>query len=261
MERPLLVDKPIGATPLQALELLRGARRLRATEKMSYAGRLDPMASGLLPILYGEMLQHQEDYWHLPKQYEARVLIGIETDSYDVLGLPTRAPLEMPAVERVTAVVRGLVGKTYLSVPVYSSYRVGGQPLFTLAREDRIPESILVPARRMSVSQVDVMGTDTITHEELHERVSQRVRLVTGDFRQEAIMRAWQEAIACPGEWMTVSLSIHCASGTYIRSLAHEIGRRLKASACLIGLRRVRVGPWSIEDPEVFAPSWPPQAS
>lgn len=261
MERPLLIDKPIGATPLQALELLRVARGLHSAEKMSYAGRLDPMASGLLPILHGEMLQHQEDYWHLPKQYEARVLIGIETDSYDVLGLPTRVALEMPTIERVTSVVRGLVGKTYLSVPVYSSYRVEGQPLFALAREDRMPESMLVPARRMSVSQVDVMGMDTITHEELRAHVMHRIRLVTGDFRQEATEQGWCEVLMSPGEWMTVSVSIHCASGTYIRSLAHEIGRRLKTSACLIGLRRVRVGSWSIEDPTVFAPSWPPQVS
>jgi hypothetical protein len=128
MDLPLLIDKPLGATPLKALELLRRAISIPESVKLAYAGRLDPMASGLIPVLRGEQLQHQEDYWHLSKRYESTVLIGIRTDSHDVLGMPERFPMETPNAERITAVVRGLVGKVYLPVPVFSSHRHEGKP-------------------------------------------------------------------------------------------------------------------------------------
>lgn len=256
MELPLLVDKPLGATPLQALELLRHQALIPITVKLAYAGRLDPMATGLIPVLRGEQLQHQEDYWHLTKRYTATVLIGIRTDSYDVLGIPERLDMEMPEPERVTEVVRGLVGKMYLGVPVYSSFLVQGKPLFAWAKDeaDGPPQ---VPVKRMSVSQIDLTSIGTIGAEELATLVRTRIPLVQGDFRQHETIDAWIKLLDVGGSWMTVNVDICCGSGTYVRSLAHELGRRLGGAAVLMDLRRTQVGPWRVFDPTVVRLSSP----
>jgi tRNA pseudouridine55 synthase len=260
MERPLLIDKPLGATPLGALELLRKHDSIPASVKLAYAGRLDPMASGLMLVLHGDQLQRQEEYWYLPKRYSATVLIGVRTDSYDILGMPQRVNMVAPHPERITAVVQGLVGKIYLAVPVYSSYRHEGKPLFAWAKEESDGPPV-VPVRRMSVAQIDVRATDTIDASAVREIIRARIPLVDGDFRQDETIAAWHQMLAEGGEWVTVDLDIHCGSGTYVRSLAHELGRRLGGGAVLLDLRRTQVGPWRISDPTVVHFSSPQSAS
>ena len=267
MQPPILIDKPLGMTPLKALELLRREHAIPATVKLAYAGRLDPMATGLLPVLQGEQLQRQEEYWYLPKRYEATVLVGIRTDSYDLLGIPERLEMPVPTPERITAVVRGLVGKTYLAVPMYSSYRHEGKPLFAWAKEETDGPPV-VPVRRMSVAQIDIVSMGTIDASVLRDIVRKRIPLVEGDFRQSETIDAWNRVLKTGGEWATVDLDIHCGSGTYVRSLAHELGRRLgaglpaeQAGAMLLGLRRTHVGPWRVSDPMVVPLSSPQSAS
>jgi len=254
-ERPYLVDKPVGATPLEALGLLRDVRGLPASTKLAYAGRLDPLASGLLVVLRGGLLQEQERFWHLPKEYDVTLLVGLTTDSHDLLGLPALVAPPPDAPERITGAVRALVGKQYVSVPVYSSWKHDGRPLFQWAREsDGIPPA--VPVRRMTVSQIDVHEVGTMTRDDLRSVVRSRIPLVRGDFRQDAISAAWERVLDADGQWPTIRLTIHCGSGTYVRSLAHTIGRRLGSGAVVTDLRRTRVGGWRVTDPGVLAPLW-----
>lgn len=255
MDRPYLVDKPIGATPLQALQLYRDARGFGASIKMSYAGRLDPLASGLLPILYGHMLSRQEEYWYLSKEYDTTVVLGVRSDSHDLLGLPERVRGVMPTSERITSIVRGLVGKIDLSVPIYSSHRVDGKPLFAWART--LPEGpAVVPVRRMSIHQIDVAHIEDIDLSSLQSVALHRVMRVDGDFRQDETVRAWEMCGNGADTLVSVGLHIQCGSGTYIRSLANEMGRRLGVGAIVSDLRRVRVGPWRVDDADVIRPSW-----
>lgn len=242
--QPILIDKPLGATPLQALQLLRKAQNLPTGTKLAYAGRLDPMASGLIPVLHGSLLQHQEDFWYLSKRYSATVLLGIRTDSHDLLGMPERTtPTADVEAERITAAVRGLVGKFYLSVPVFSSYRF---------RENLAG----IPVRCMAVHQLDVQGMDVLDHIALAELATTRIALVQGAFRQDDILNAWQRTLKKPGQWTTVQLDIQCGSGTYVRSLVHELGRRLMCGAMLLDLRRTQVGGWNVSDPTVVRLVW-----
>jgi tRNA pseudouridine55 synthase len=260
MDRPYLIDKPLGATPLQALQVFRNARSIPESVKLAYAGRLDPLASGLLPVLSGGQLSRQEEYWYLSKRYTVAVLLGISTDSYDLLGMPRIVNPEAPSRNRITASVRGLVGKTDLSVPIYSSHRLEGRPLFAWARASDDGPSV-VPVRRMSVSQVDITGIAETDATALLAITVGRVGLVDGDFRQDAIRDAWQ-ALLVSGQFFTViGLDIHCSSGTYVRSLANELGRRLGTGAVVVELRRTRVGPWTIDDPDVVRLAWPRRSS
>ncbi len=256
MEKPILIDKPLGATPLQALSLLRGVRGIPASEKLAYAGRLDPLATGLLAVVYGTQLAHQEDYWYLPKQYEAEIVLGIATDSYDLMGMPTYSSHSEHASERITSVIRGLVGKIDLSVPIYSSHRYQGAPLFTVARSQP-DRPVVLPVRRMTISQIDITKIFQVPAHAVVLAACERTALVQGDFRQQEISAAWQSLRFGDGDLQSVRFDVQCGSGTYIRSLAHEIGRRLSGGAVLSGLRRTRIGAWRVTDPDVTRLSWP----
>lgn len=245
---PYLVDKPLGATPLQALDMLRRVRPELGDQKLSYAGRLDPMASGLLVVAHGPWLMRQEELWGLPKQYNATVLLGLTTDSYDLLGMVSPGPiLEIPH-QRMTTAAQTMVGKMALSIPVFSSYRSGGKPMFQWARQG-VPADVSVPVRRMSVAEVQVTGIGEMSTAALSALVHERIPLVQGDFRQQEILSQWDRMLAgAELSRPTVCLQISCGSGTYIRSLAHELGRRLGSGGILTDLRRLRVGPYSLDD-------------
>ena len=252
-DAPYLVDKPLGATPLEALGMLRGLKPELADQKLAYAGRLDPMATGLLVIAHGPWLGRQEELWAMPKEYDASVILGLTTDSYDLLGLATIGrPVAVPN-ERILAAAQGMVGKLTLSVPVFSSNRVAGKPLFTLAREG-IPSDVAVPVRRMGVSEITVADVTDTTAATLTRTLYERIPLVKGDFRQVEILARWDEVLGDASQhWSVVQLHVRCGSGTYVRSLAHELGRRLACGAVLAGLRRTRVGPYTLDDPAVVA--------
>jgi tRNA pseudouridine55 synthase len=228
---PYLIDKPIGATPLEALGILRTLRPELADVKMSYAGRLDPMASGLLVALHGPLLHRQEDFWGLPKEYEATIALGIRSDSHDLLGIIECASTPLPGTDALLAAVQGLVGKQILAAPLLASSHVAGQ------------------LRRMVVSQIDVLGIDGHTLTQLRTDAERRIALVRGNFRQPEILASWQRAPDAP--LSLLRLRIACSAGTYIRSLAHELGSRLGCGGVLADLRRTRVGTWSVDDQAV----------
>ena len=239
---------------MEALQLVRSERPEIADAKLSYAGRLDPMATGLVVVLHGSLLSRQEEFWHLPKAYDVSVVLGLVTDTYDMLGLPTRviSAQGTPSAELILSTASALVGKHTLPVPLYSSHRVDGRPLFQWAREGRA--DIETPVRVMAVAEVSVHDIERITPVELHDRVRTGVHLVRGDFRQNDILAGWEETLASFGdeELTVVRLSVSCNAGTYIRSLAHVMGKRLGTGGTLLELRRVRVGRWHVDAPGVI---------
>lgn len=253
---PFLVDKPVGATPLEALGALRRQLGLAADMKLAYAGRLDPMASGLLVVLHGELLKNQEQFWHLKKVYEASIALGLGSDSYDVLGLAELNNSIVPDDPHIITAVRSLVGKTLLSVPTFSSYRYKGRPLFKWARENEPAE---VPVRRMAVSEIEVRDVEQLTLTDIAQAAIERCSSVHGDFRQEDICTRWRGLAQKDGQHSVpvVRLTLACESGTYVRSLAHELGRRLKTAGLLLELRRTVVGPFKLDAPAVVRFAWP----
>ena len=93
-----LIYKPIGQTPLEAIELLRKSDPSLADVRMAYAGRLDPMADGLLVVLVGDECKNRTKYELLDKTYNFTMLLGLSTDTYDILGRITSNQLdEIPA--------------------------------------------------------------------------------------------------------------------------------------------------------------------
>lgn len=246
MQEILNIYKPFGISPLDAMERFRNEHPEYKDVKMTYAGRLDPAAEGVLLVLAGESVHKKEILMQLDKQYEADILLGISTDSYDILGM----------VDHINGCIlegnlrhelQRFQGSNILPVPPYSSYVVNGKPMFQWAREGKLGE-FQIPKRTMTVHDVSITDMTQISADDLLDYVTKKVSRVEGDFRQEAILAKWKEVLRDSDQMFPIiKANLHVASGTYIRSLAHELGTRIGCGGILFNLVRTSVGEHQID--------------
>lgn len=204
-KRVLNVYKKVGETPLQTL------KRLNIKEKLSYVGRLDPLADGVMLVLVGEENKNREKYLNLDKKYRFEFICGFRTDTYDVLGLAEKCSGEYSEITK---------GKRKQNYPPYSSKTVKGKPLFQYAREGKKVE---LPERNIEIYESQIISERKISAEDLKKTIIDKINLVEGDFRQEEIKKRWNELLT-NGEYKVISGEISCSSGTYIRGLVNESG-------------------------------------
>lgn len=254
--------KEMGETPLECLVRFRTEHPEYAEAKMSYLGRLDPMAEGLLLVLvYPERsrrvgdMRKKEEYLGLDKTYEFEVLWGFKSDTYDILGLIEGGGV---APQKLEAKMRPLLKKIQniktQAYPAYSSRTVSGKSLFMWAREwndllgHSMIEEIDVPTRSIKIFSLEHIHTRAVTGRKILSEVERRIALVGGDFRQKAILSRWQNTlVARPNEMFLISKFVaDVSSGTYVRGLANEMGKILKSSALAWSIRRTRVGEYKI---------------
>ncbi|MGI4856256.1 MAG: tRNA pseudouridine(55) synthase TruB [Janthinobacterium lividum] len=197
----LLLDKPIGLSSHDALLRVKGMLRAK---KAGHTGTLDPLASGLLPLCFGEATKFSQDLLDADKYYEATMRLGERSDTGDAEGaiVETRAvTCDLAAVDAVIARFRGDIEQV---PPMYSAIKRDGKPLYEYARAGQTVER---DARRVTIHAL--------------ERLSDADELA-----------ATQQ----------VRVRVHCSKGTYIRTLAEDIGEALGCGAHLRALRRTRVG-------------------
>ena len=234
-----VIDKKIGETPLQALERFRSEYPEYAHEPMTYAGRLDPMASGKLLLLVGEECKNKARYLGLDKTYEVEIVFGINTDSYDILGLPKLGVIK--PINPADVSWSKYVGKFSQEYPAYSSKTVKGKQLHTLARDNELPEEM--PTKEVEIYSIKVLGKRLIGTSELLDNYVNRINLVKGDFRQNEIKKTWVELLARLDCVLSVlTIKVECSSGTYMRSLADRIGKDLGLGAFALSIKRTKIG-------------------
>ncbi|HYC34641.1 MAG TPA: hypothetical protein VEC13_02820, partial [Candidatus Paceibacterota bacterium] len=156
-EKLILANKYIGETPLEALERVREERNIPEEIPMTYAGRLDPMAEGLLLVLIGGECKNKDAYLGLQKEYEVSVLLGFETDTGDLLGRITnhRFGVDMEKLN-ITEVLKGLEGKHVQEYPAFSSKTVDGVALFALAKANALPEKF--PSKEVEIKEIELLA-------------------------------------------------------------------------------------------------------
>jgi len=195
----VLLDKPEGLSSNQALQ---AARRLFRAAKGGHAGALDPLATGLLPLCFGEATKLAHGLLGSRKAYEAECRLGVTTTTADREGevVSRRA---VPALDEaaVEAALAGFRGRIVQVPPVYSALKQGGEPLYLKARRG---ESVAAPPREVDIYRLELL-----------ERTADSVRLY-----------------------------VECGSGTYVRSLAADLGEALGCGAHLASLRRLWVEPF-----------------
>lgn len=201
------VDKPEGWTSHDVVAKLRGVFGQR---EVGHTGTLDPMATGLLVVALGKATRLARFVEAQHKTYEATVVLGVGTDTYDAWGqVVARAPLTATP-EALDRALASLVGEIDQAVPPHSAVKVGGERLYAKARRG---EAVEAPVRRVQVHSLERRGA--------------------------------------PGG--AVDLRARVSKGTYIRSLAVQIGEALGGPAHLARLRRTEVGEISVEDAKPLA--------
>jgi len=245
----LAVYKPIGITSHQVA--------IRLSEKLgtivTHTGSLDPMAEGVLVLLIGpEAKKRQSELQAVDKEYEYDLLFGFSTDSYDQLGLVTKAvpyePENFPE-EELNDLVTRLVGKKDQELPPFSSTVIRGKPLFWWAREGRLDE-VGLPVREVEIYKAALLRRSGITKGDLENLIVKNVALIDGDFRQDRIKESWQTALTDhPNDRFSVAtIRITVSSGTYVRSIASELGKALGIPSLALRIIRNRNGRFTLGD-------------
>ena len=210
----LLLDKPQGLSSNQALQRV---RHLFRAEKGGHTGSLDPLATGLLPVCFGEATKIAGGLLGARKAYETVARLGVVTDTDDADGQPLRErPVPRLTIGAIDAALQALTGSIQQRPPIYSALKRGGEPLYVKARRGEVIE---VEPRAVDVHAFDLLNA---------------ADLLDGG---EPLLR----------------LHVECGSGTYVRSLVRDLGEALGCGAHVAELRRLWVDPfreprmWTLE--------------
>lgn len=251
MEQILNLYKERGETPLARLERFRKTHPEYKNVPMSYVGRLDPMAEGVLIVLAGEENKKRNSYLNLDKAYTFDVLFGFATDTYDVLGLLTdaltRASHRSVNPTLLIEYISQMQGTHTQKYPPYSSKPLEGVPLFVKARKGELNVFDL-PEHEITVHEMVLSGMRRISETDLLTNIKEDISRVHGDFRQKNILTVWEEhlRILYGLSFDIASITIRCSSGTYVRSIANELGEKMGIPALAYSIVRTKVGPWGI---------------
>lgn len=250
MNKVLNIYKKAGETPLEAVDRLRESNPKYRDVKITYAGRLDPLAEGVLILLAGDAVYEKEKYLKMDKEYEAEILFGFETDTYDILGLPKKIKsVKDFNKDGLAKFLNNLLGKNKQSFPPYSSYKIKGKPLFEWARQGKIKE-VEIPEKEREIYEIKILRLRKIEAKNLLTQINKKIKKVKGDFRQDKILKQWEKILKnkADTEFQAAKIKIKCSSGTYIRSIAHKLGQNLKSGAVLFSLKRTKAANFEIKN-------------
>lgn len=256
MDSVVALYKKAGETPLMCLQRWQDRHPEFKHLPATYAGRLDPLAEGVLIVLYGEAVQQKTSYLSQEKEYEVEVLFGFSSDTGDVLGIPRTSQIksfstELELKQLLLNTIPGYIGAKTQAYPAYSSKTVQGKPLHWWARENRI-DDISIPSREIVIQKIDILSYQSYAASELLSRIEQKISLVRGDFRQDTILSAWRTLLenAHGTQFLTATLSVTSSAGAYMRSLAENIGREVCGDGLALSILRTRVGLYTIAQTE-----------
>ncbi|MES3031861.1 MAG: hypothetical protein V4699_01305 [Patescibacteria group bacterium] len=248
MKNIIFLNKKEGETPLEALESFRAKNKTYKDVKMTYAGRLDPLVSGLLLVLAGDATKQKEKYLGLSKEYKFSVLFGFATDTYDILGKVQKIARQDLAIykdleKKIKRNLKFFTGKFMQSYPMYSSRTVAGKPLFMYARAG---QNVLVPSREVSVKSLKFLKISTISQRKFLENTERRIKKVKGDFRQKDILKIWRRELKShkksANRFFVADFHIKCGSGTYVRGIANSLGEKIGIPALAFSIKRTKIG-------------------
>ena len=202
----MVLDKPTGMSSNAALQQ---AKRLFGAVKAGHTGSLDPLATGVLPLCFGEATKFSQFLLDADKGYESTFVLGVGTDTADADGaVITRASAAHLTEDSVTQAMVMLTGAIEQVPPMYSALKVDGQPLYKRARAGEQVERAARP--------VKIYGFELLSFE--------------------------------PGEQVRLGVKVRCSKGTYIRTLAEDLGAALGVPAHVSTLRRCQSGPFALDD-------------
>lgn len=253
----LLVNKPAGYTPFQLIQHIQKNYPEYREQTLSYAGRLDPMADGLLLLLLNEENKRRHEYEHLPKTYTFQILAGVSTDSYDVMGIikETRFQYDQHAfLLSLSSWIQQFQGKQTILYPPYSSKPVQGKPLYWYAIHNKL-SSITLPSQDIVLHTFQIKETSHTTAKEVQASIHQRIKRTEGNFRQELILNQWDQTLQTLKDtaFLIITCTLSCESGAYVRGIVHTLSEALHIPALTFSITRTSIGPYTLNDATVFS--------
>ncbi len=250
MKKVLILYKKEGQTPLKVIEDFKKKNLKYLNIPITYAGRLDPMASGVLLLLAGKKIKQKEKYLALDKKYDFSVLFGFSTDTFDILGKLQKNKfnlknINISKIELANQIQNNLKyfkGKIKQTYPVYSSKIVNGKPLFTYARNNI---KVKIPEKEIIIKKIKLEKISKISGEKLLLNIQKKINKVEGDFRQNEILKIWKNNLKGKNKKKLFNIAyfnIRCTSGTYVRQIANSLGQRMQMPALALSINRTKIG-------------------
>jgi len=209
----IIIDKPSGMTSHDVVDRV---RRLSGAKKVGHGGTLDPLATGVLPILVGSATKLSREVMEGEKEYEVGLRFGSATDTDDAEGKVIKeSPVPFDLLERIKAALPRFKGEIEQIPPAYSAIKIGGTPAYKRARKGDAP--VLQP-RRITIHEIEFIAPSHKTDSASHKTDS------------------------------VVFLRVNCSKGTYIRALTRDLGAAVGCPAHVESLRRTRCGRFRIDN-------------
>ena len=202
----LLVNKPAGIT---SRDVVNKVGIILGTKKIGHPGTLDPMATGVLVLCIGTATKVVEILTSTTKEYEAEMILGISTDTYDITGNILQDNQVIKSKEEIRKVLFNMLGTYEQEVPIYSAVKIDGKKLYEYARENK---KIKLPKREVTISNIDLL-----------------------------------EAKEDKG-YTKFTFKCKVSKGTYIRSLICDIAKNLNTVGCMTKLNRIKQGDFTLEE-------------
>ena len=218
MDGLLIVDKKEGNT---SFDVIRNVRKEYNIKKVGHIGTLDPLASGVLPVLIGKATKLSDYLMMHDKEYIARIILGKKTSTGDREGnVIEEKEIKKSKIskENIEAVLNSFLGESYQTPPMYSAIKVNGKKLYELARENKEIERT---PRKINIAKIELLKIENVN-------VNENANL------------SWQS--------IEITYKVQCSKGTYIRTLSEDIAEKLGTVGYMSYLRRTRVGDFKIED-------------
>lgn len=212
MDGILIVDKKEGMT---SFDVVRDTRKKYNEKKVGHIGTLDPLASGVLPVLIGKATKLSDYLMNHDKEYVAKIKLGKSTETGDREGnvIETEAVPNNLNEKNIQNVLNEFLGQTFQIPPMYSALKVNGKKLYEIARSGQNVER---QPRKINISEIKIIKYDTSNKE--------------------------------------IEYKVTCSKGTYIRVLSEDIAKKLNTCGYMSYLRRTRVGDFKISDSGKFIP-------
>ena len=203
MDGVLIIDKPAGMT---SHDVVARVRRVADEKAVGHLGTLDPMATGVLPLVLGRFTRLAQFYNDADKRYQGTIRFGWATDTYDAEGEPTGPRIEVKVqLEQLKQAARRFLGRFEQVPPYFSAKKIAGVPAYKLARKGHEPA---LKAKQVEVKEFEVTS--------------------------------WDGTCATFKSWVS--------SGTYLRSIAHDLGQNLGIGSHLAALQRTAVREFTIDE-------------
>lgn len=227
-------------------------------EKATHTGTLDPMAEGVLVVLTGEDRFQKAGYTQWQKTYQFQVLVGVSTDSHDLLGKITEISPEFKKKERqrddhqkrveaITEALPSFLGKSMQVTPAFSAQRVAGKSGFDLAKKG---ESFSQRKNSIEIFSLELKSQMLILGDSLLPLIAEKVETIQGDFRQQEILKGWKKFFHRYENlhFLILSFETTTSKRTYIRGIVRDLSEKLGVPMTTFGIQRTQNGPYTKND-------------